>query len=154
MLFYWNVEVTGTSIFLLKLFNGLALFFESLENSIGDASWAIDIVSLLGLGNVQSVQNSLLLLWVLCLLSQAMVQKNVARFALHICNTISRNVRHIDQISIGLSGEVLDFLALRCLKLVILLQIALSKDKDERLGLEKRLDRCEQRNLLVNSVTT
>ena len=81
-----------------------------------------------------------------------MVEENVASLGLDIFETLKRDVRHLDKVSIGLSRQVFNFLAFFLWKLGELLQIALRQHDHKWLGLEQRLDGLEQGNLLVNSV--
>jgi len=96
----------------------------------------------------------LFLLWVLGFLGQSVVEKDVARFGFHVIDSVTRDVGHLDQVSIRLLGEGLDLLLLVLVNFGELLQINFCEDDHEWLGLEKRLNRIEQVNLLVDSVAT
>ena len=92
MLLRWDGEKTSTAVFFLELLDGRSLFLDTLDHSIGHHRWPINIVSLLGLRNVDSVQDGLLLLGVLCLLGQSVVQQDVTSLAFHVSDAVARHV--------------------------------------------------------------
>ena len=89
MLLRRNVEITRATILFLELLDRWAFLFESLEHSVWDKCWAVKVVALFGLGNMESVHDSFLLLRVFALLGQTMVHKDVTRLCLDIFNTIT-----------------------------------------------------------------
>ena len=89
MFFGWDVEVARTSILFLELLDCWTLLFDALEHSIGNVRWPVDVVALLGLGNMEPVHDSFVLLWVLSFLSETMVEQDVASLALHISDSIT-----------------------------------------------------------------
>lgn len=103
---------------------------------------------------MDSVQNGLLLLGVLGLLGQSMVEQDVACLALNISDSISRHIRHLNEISVCFLGKVFDLGSLLAVQLGELLQVTLGEHDNERLGLEEGLDRLEESDLLVNRVAT
>ena len=89
VLFDRDVEVARTAILFLKLLHCWSLLLDPLEHSIRNKRWPVDIVTLLGLGDMQPVHDSFVLLWVLSFLSEAMIEKDVASLTLHISNSIA-----------------------------------------------------------------
>mmetsp|Transcript_7346 Transcript_7346/g.8827 ORF Transcript_7346/g.8827 Transcript_7346/m.8827 type:complete len:333 (-) Transcript_7346:321-1319(-) len=154
MLLRRDIEVTCTTVLLLELLNGGALLFQAVEDCLRNDRGAVVIVALLWLSNVKSVHDSFLFFRVLALLHHAVVEQNVASLHLDILDAIECDVRHLDQVRVRLTSQVLDFLALFGGQLRELLQVTLSQHDDQGLGLEKGLDRLEQRDLLIDRVAT
>jgi len=50
---------------------------------------------------MESVENSLSLLGVLGFLGKSVIKEDIASFALNITNSISRDVGHLDEVSVG-----------------------------------------------------
>lgn len=89
MLLRWDGEKTSTTIFFLELFDSRSFFLDTLDHSVGHHGWPVDIVTLLGLRNVDSVQDGLLFLGVLCLLGQSVVEQDVASLAFHVSDSVA-----------------------------------------------------------------
>lgn len=110
MLFYRNIKYTRSTELFLELLDGLPGLLVSSDDRFRDDGGSLQVIALFRLSYVQSVQNALFLLRVLRLLGKSVVKQNVASLALHIVDTIARNVGHLNQISICLLGKVLDCL--------------------------------------------
>ena len=89
MLLGREVEVTGASELFLELLNGGSCFLDSLDYSFWDEDGTVDVVSLLGLGDMKSVQDSFLLLWVLSLLSESVIKQDVTGLALDVRDSVT-----------------------------------------------------------------
>ena len=89
MFFDRDVEVARTAILFLELLHCWSLLLDSLEHCIGNKRRPVDIVALLGLGDVKSVHDSFVLLWVFSFLSEAMIEEDVASLTLHISDSIT-----------------------------------------------------------------
>jgi len=83
-----------------------------------------------------------------------MIEQDVASLALHISDTITRNIGHLDEIGVGLSRQCLDLSALLSGQICEFLQVTLGKDKHEWLSLEEGLDGLEKFDLLIDCVAT
>jgi len=154
VLFDRNVESSGATELLLHLLDGGSSLFESLQDSLRHECISCNIVSLLGSSNVKSVKDSLGLLGILCFLGQSMVKKNIASFDFDVFNSILGDVRHLDQVRVRRFRQLFDFGFAFGFELAEFLEINFGEDNDERFSLEERLDRLEQRDLLVDSVAT
>ena len=79
---------------------------------MGYESWSVDIVPLFGLGDMEPVEDCLLLFGVFGLLGESMVEQDVASFAFNVGDAITRDVRHLDQVSICFPSKGLDLFPL------------------------------------------
>lgn len=154
MLFDRNVEVTSAAKFFLELHNGRTLLLDAHTHGVGDVFRSLVIIAFFRLSDMQTVQNSLGLLGVLRFLRQSVVQQNVARLGLNILNALFGDVGHLNQVSVRLLGKCLDHRLFFGVELLKLLDIDLGQADHEWLGLEERLDRVEQLNLLGDCVAT
>ena len=84
-----DVEVTGASELFLELLNGGSCFLDTLDYSFWDENGTVDVVSLLGLGDMKSVQDSFLLLGVLSLLSESVIKQDVTGLALDVRDSVT-----------------------------------------------------------------
>ena len=137
------MEDACTTILFLELFDGWALLLNTLQPSIWNNRRSLNIVSLLWLGNVQSVHDGGLFARVLRFLSQSVVQQDVTCLGFDITDAVARSIRHLDQVGIGFLGKGLNLLLVFFLHFAELLQIDLGENDHQGLGLEERLDRVE-----------
>lgn len=85
-------------------------------------------------------------------MSKSVVKQDVASLALDIFNTVFGDVGHLDQVGVGLFGEVLDRLLLLGLELGVALDIDLTENDDQWLSLEEWLDGVEEVDLLRDRI--
>ena len=149
-----DVEVSSSTEFFLEFLDGRSGPLYPINDSLWNIYRSFDIITLFRLRYVEPIHDRLFLFGVLGLLGQPVVQQDVTRFSFHILNTVARDVRHLDQVSIRLFCEVFNLFALIVLQLVKLLHIDLGKNNHEGFGLEEWLDRLKESNLLVNGVST
>lgn len=82
-----------------------------------------------------------------------MVQQNVASPRLHIGDTVTTLITHLDHVRICALGQVFNLSLCGCIQLGICSQVNLGKNNYQWLCLEQRLYVLEQRDLLLNRVT-
>ena len=89
MLFYGDVEVTGTSEILLELLDGRTDLLHTVDHSVGDGRGTVVVVTFFGLSHMKSIEDLFSLLRVLSLLSQSMIEQDIAGLLLDIADAIS-----------------------------------------------------------------
>mmetsp|Transcript_5471 Transcript_5471/g.9261 ORF Transcript_5471/g.9261 Transcript_5471/m.9261 type:complete len:659 (+) Transcript_5471:197-2173(+) len=147
-----DVENSSSSELLLQLLDGRPGLLHSLNHGLGDGDVPRLVVPLLGLSDMHLAHDGLRLFGVLCLLGQSVVEQNVASLGLHVSDTVSTSVAHLNQIGVGALGQVLDQLPLVLGELLELGQVDLGEHDDQGFGQEEGLDVLEQRNLLIDGV--
>jgi ABC-type antimicrobial peptide transport system permease subunit len=119
VLFDGNMEVTSTTEFFLELDDSGTSLLNALVDGVGDNLGASLVVSLLGLSNVESVEDCLSFLWILCFLSKSMIQQDVTSLCFNIFNTVLGQVRHLDEVGVCSFGECLNLFLLVGVELVV-----------------------------------
>jgi len=87
--FFRNIKLTGSSIFFLEFFDRRSNLFHALCNAIRDVCLSRFVVPFFGLSNMELGHDCLCLFGVFSLLSEAVVQKNIASACTDVGNTVS-----------------------------------------------------------------
>ena len=103
---------------------------------------------------MQSADHRLYFLGILCFLSKSVVQEDITSLLLHVCNTNSTLVAHLDQVGVVLFSHCFNLSLGLLSKLSKLDEINLGQYDNEWLCLEQRLNVFEERDLLLNGVAT